>query len=42
MLDIGTGTGCISTAIAKNKDVEIYALDKSKNALKEENLELIM
>ena len=34
MLDIGTGTGCIPIAIAKNKDVKIYALDKSKNALK--------
>jgi release factor glutamine methyltransferase len=35
ILDIGTGTGCIPISLAKNlKNVEIYAIDVSKEALK--------
>mgnify|MGYP001330774095 CR=1 FL=1 len=33
ILDVGTGSGCIPIAIAKHKDVDVYALDISRNAL---------
>jgi len=32
-LDIGTGTGCISIVLKKNKDAEITAIDVSESAL---------
>ena len=32
-LDIGTGSGCISIAVKKNKNVEVSAIDVSKSAL---------
>lgn len=35
ILDIGTGSGCIAVSLAKNlQNVEVYALDVSKEALK--------
>ncbi len=32
-LDIATGSGCIAVALAKNRDLSIYAIDISSNAL---------
>jgi release factor glutamine methyltransferase len=34
LIDVGTGSGCIPISILKNKNIQAYATDISKNALK--------